>query len=145
MRMIAYAVLGLVLLLGAGWYGWQPDVRIVREGLGRDTARLKPVPIDSVRMLETFGGPNCAPMRILARLHVRGRLFAPSDAAVRRALRRAAGSIGANAIAYTLPSMEDLPVPGLLDKIWDDGDDPGALRYRESRAGRAAAIRCHAR
>ena len=132
-------VAGLALY---GWYGSQPVVRVEAEMARFDTTSYPPVPLDSVRFLGSFGGEDCAPFEILARLHVDGRLFNPSNEAVRRALRREGGRIGANAVSYTTPGREDIPVQGLLDRLWNDSEELEANRYNEKLAGRAAAFRC---
>lgn len=130
----------MVLLLGAGWYGTQPVVRVEWEPSVTDH-RVQAVPADSVRVLANWG-EGCVPLRVLARLYVDGRLFSPSNEAVHRALRRAAGAIGADAVAFTSPSMDDLPVLGLVDRFWDDSDGDDALRHNEKLVGRAVAVKC---
>jgi hypothetical protein len=135
-----YLVIGMLLLVGAVWYGTQPVVRVVREP-GIDQG-LTPIPWDSVRLLASWGGAGCVHLRVFARLYVDGRLFSPSNESVHRALRRAAGAIGADAVAFTTPSMDDLPVLGLVDRFWDDGDAAEALRHNEKQVGRAAALKC---
>ena len=136
-------ILGTVGFLAVAlvWFGAQPRVRVERStAMGTDT--LAPVPTDSVRLLSSYGGDGCAPARELARLFVDGRLFSPSNAAVHRALRRAAGRIGANAIAFTVPSMDDRLVPGFFDRLWEDEDADGGMQYTADRAGHAVALRC---
>jgi hypothetical protein len=142
LRILGYVAAVMVLLLVGAWYSSQPVVRVTRERPGTDTTRWQPEPWKSVRLLGAVGAEGCVPFRVLARLYVDGRLFSPSNEAVHRALRRHAGMVGANAVAFTTPSMDDLPVLGLLDRLWLDGDEAEALRYTEERAGRAVAVRC---
>jgi hypothetical protein len=144
MRIIGFFVLIPALLAFGGWFAAQPAVRAEPES-GVAHATYPAVPTDSVRLLPFWGGEGCTPFTVLARLHVRGRLFSPSDEAVHRALRHAAGRVGANAVAFTTPSMDDLPVLGLVDRFWSDTDDEGFLQHNEKQVGRAVALRCQAR
>lgn len=139
MRIIGYAVAALALFVSLRWYGSQPAVRVVR----RSTDSTFPaVPTTSVRLLSSYGGDGCVPAREVARLFVDGRLFSPSNAAVHRALLREAGRIGANAVAFTTPSMDDRPVLGVIDRLWDDGDGDDAMQHTAKTAGHAVALRC---
>ena len=131
----------LALLASTLWYSCQPVVE-VRPEPSFEPGVNPPVPAESVQILtaSTYG---CVPQRTLARFYVRGRLFGPSDAAVVRVMRRRAGELGANAVAPTTPSMNDLPVLGWLDKVFgDDVEDDDRLRHTEEQAGRAIALRC---
>lgn len=132
----------LVLVLSGLWYSCQPVVEVRREPWF-DQGVLPRVPVESVRVLSSLTGSDCPPLRIVARLHVRGRIFGPDDRAVLDAMRRRAAALGANAIAPTTPSMNDLPVLGWLDKILRSEDEPDErLRHTEEQAGRATAVRC---
>jgi hypothetical protein len=135
-------VVVLAIVLGwAAWWGSQPVVRVEWDRFA-DTTRFAPVPADSVRVQASLIEPGCVPVRVLARLYVRGRLIGPSDRAVTRAMRRAAGAIGASAIAPTVPSMNDLPVLGWLERMFADVEADDRLRHTEEQAGRAVAVRC---
>ena len=125
----------------AAWYGSRPVVRVEWDPFA-DTTRFAPVPAESVRVQASLIEPGCLPVRVMARLHVRGRLIGPSDQAVARAMRSAAGAIGANAIAPTIPTMNDLPVLGWLERVFADVEADDRLRHTEEQAGRAVAVRC---
>jgi hypothetical protein len=133
-----------VLAAWALWYAWQPDV-LVRPEQSFDGASYPPVPVESVRVMSSLAEPECLRFCMLARLHVRGRLFGPSDRAVMSALRKRAAALGANAIAPTTPSVNDLPVLGWLDKVFgDDIEADDRMRHNEEQVGRAIAVRCRA-
>jgi hypothetical protein len=141
---------GLVLLAAAGLFGLlrlysEPLVRVVPD-FQRSGKTYPAVPVDSVRILPYLGGEGCSPFDMLARLHVYGRFFAPSDSAVWRALRRQAATLGANAIAPSSVNMNDLPVLGVFDTLFGDGiEEDDWMRHNEGISGRAIAIRCNAR
>jgi hypothetical protein len=137
---VAVVAIGLAW---AAWYGSQPVVSVEWDRF-HDSTGLEPVPPESVRVMGSLIEPGCLPVRLVARFRVRGRLIGPSDAAVSRAMRRRAGAIGANAIAPTVPSMNDLPVLGWLERMFADVEADDRLRHTEEQAGRAVAIRCPA-